>query len=131
MSFSLTNNVLYKQLSEDFCKLFYTTFSTQGFGGIASMYASDAVITFVEEECTGPAAFGQKLAAMGIGSMLFTDLTGTAQPHGPDTILLNVTGQTAVATNMQPAYGRFSDVFVLSRANGTWFIQHHIFKVIA
>ena len=135
MSFSLTScasqgTVSYKQLAEDFCKLFYNAFTNQGFSGIATMYASDALITFVEEECVGSTAFGQKLYNMGFASMLFKDLTGTAQPHGNDTILLNVTGQCAVNSNTL-SWGKFSDVFVLSKTNNVWFIQHHMFKVIA
>lgn len=137
MSFSLascatqgTGTASYKQLAEDFCKLFYNAFSSQGFSGIATMYASDALITFVEEECVGSAIFGQKLYSMGFASLLFKDLVGTAQPHGSDTILLNVTGQCSVNASI-PTWGRFSDVFVLSKTNNIWFIQHHMFKVIA
>ena len=132
MSFLMPNNAIpYQNIAEEFCKAYYNTFASTGSSGIMNLYAPDAIITFAEDECVGQIAFNQKLTNLGISKMTFAELTASAQPHGQDIVLINVSGQFSIAKiQLAPNWMRFTDVFILQKFNESWFIIHHIFKVI-
>ncbi len=139
MSFILSNNnfnvpqLNHKELGQEFCALYYNSFSSHGINGVVNLYHPSAQITFLDEECIGVIAYNQKLINIGISKIVFNNLIGTTQSHGADTIIISITGECCpyIGLHCDNNWNKFSDVFILNQINGNWIISHHIFKVFA
>ena len=128
MSF-LVNKQTFKQIAEEFCKGYYSTFSTHGINNIINFYSPSAYITYLNDECVGQLGLSQKLYNLNISTIMFAELDGTSQESGTDIILINVSGKCS--PNQTNNWMRFTDVFILQQHGGAWYIIHHIFKIIA
>jgi hypothetical protein len=124
----------YKQIGEEFCKVYYENMMKNGLNGVSHLYCPNICITFLDDECSQLIALNQKFQNLGIARFNYSHISGIVQPIGNDNIVINVTGHCAsVGINgMCSEWTRFSETFILARYNDTnlWAIRQQLYKLV-
>ena len=133
MSFNLTKigetkliNVQhkYKQLAEEFCKFYYSTYD-KNFKDLADSYHPKAQFTVNTVEVSGVNNYFNLLENCDARSFVHHDLNVQAQPIGEDSVLINVSGTLTV--NNSIFENKFIETLLIQRDN---FNRFYIFSTM-
>lgn len=133
MSFNLTRigetklidvNYKYKQLAEEFCKFYYSTYD-KNFKDLANSYHPKAQFTVNEIEASSVNNFFNLLEQCGLRSCVHHDLHVQAQPIGEENLLLNISG--TITINNSIFINKFIETILIQRDN---FNKFYIFSTM-
>lgn len=133
MSFVLTRigetklinvNYKYKQLAEEFCKSYYSTYD-KNIKDLSNMYHPKAQFTLNNVEVSGVNNYFNLLENSGLNSFVHHDLNVQSQPIGDDSLLVNVSGTLTV--NNSIFENKFIETLLVQRDN---FNHFYIFSTM-
>lgn len=123
---SNTITASYHQISEEFCKIYYSLFDSSS-ARLSLLYKPNALITLGDTEITSFDNLCGFVRSNGIFSFEHNCETMNSQPIGETGILITVTGKVRIN---QGSVSRFSETFILEKLEGSWFISQNVIKFI-
>jgi len=125
----MTLNPNYDQIGKAFTQQYYAMFddATQRAGLINLYNAEQSLMTFEGVQLQGAAKIMEKISGLTFQKIAHVITAVDCQPSFDGGILINVLGQ--LKTDEDPPHG-FTHCFMLKPSpEGSWFIQHDIFRI--
>lgn len=119
----------YEKIGKVFVQQYYTTFDGDATARsqIANVYSdTDSLLTFEGMAFMGKAKIAEKLGQLTFQKINHAIETCDCQPTVDGGVVVMVMGQ--LKTDDDPAH-RFIQTFVLKPLNGTFFVQHDLFRL--
>jgi Nuclear transport factor 2 (NTF2) domain len=118
----------YKQLAEELCKYYYTAYDNN-FMALANVYYDDSQFTYQDNEFSGFNTLLQALRGNNINKFTHHNMTASAQPIGPNNLLIVVYG--SISFNDSIFMNKFIETLYLQKDDSNVMrICSTIFKVI-
>jgi len=126
--------VHHKKITEEFCKMYYTTNNTHSsLYSSEGLYKNEATLTFLEDECIGYKMYLHKLVNLGIKRFNYQAVTWVSQAVGNKTIIINATGNFCAYNEYESPsqWNKFSETIVISRdEQNKFYICQVMFKLV-
>jgi hypothetical protein len=118
----------YENIGKVFVQQYYAMFDggVQARVGIANFYSDTSLLTFEGHQFLGKAKIGEKLANLSFQKIEHVIEICDTQPTMDGGVVILVLG--LLKTDDDPPH-RFMQTFVLKAANGTFFVQHDLFRL--
>jgi hypothetical protein len=122
-----------KDISEAFCKTYYTNLTNSGLSSVLYMFDPNVTCTLGLTSHVGAYKTLLTLSQININKFGYYDLNSTFQTRSDGSILISVTGKT-YSVSFNGNYGTtsyFTETFILSHTgNNIYFITNHILKLL-
>jgi len=115
-----------RALPQAFVQHYYQTFDTAR-ANLVSLYRPESMLTFENEKLQGPQPIMTKLTGLPFAACQHKIDTCDAQPTMGGCILVMVSGQLVVDGEQHAL--KFSQVFHLANAEGSFFVLNDIFRL--